>query len=195
MLDRVLGEGGMGVVWAATHTITRKAVALKFLRGDHATDAKLRQSGFSGEASRWPAPSGTRTWVAVHDVLTTDDGSPFMVMDLLLGEPLAHQLAREGRLSLADAASILLPVAAATSAAHALGIVHRDLKPENIFLARDADHRIRVQVLDFGIAKLTAVDGAAANTSALTVDGGVLGTPYYMSPGAGGWREGHRPQE
>jgi serine/threonine protein kinase len=180
VLDRLLGEGGMGVVWAATHTITRKPVALKFLQGANATDPTLRQR-FLREARTACAVSHPNV-VAVHDVLATDDGAPFMVMDLLLGEPLSHRLAREKRLSLAETASILLPVASATSAAHALGIVHRDLKPDNIFLAIDGDEQVKVQVLDFGIAKLTAVDGVAASTSALTVDGGVLGTPFYMSP-------------
>src|SRR4029077_19665405 len=75
-----------------------------------------------------------------------------------------------------------LPVVSAVGTAHAAGIVHRDLKPDNIFLTRDPDGNVQVTVLDFGIAKVTAVEGEAAQTGGLTTTGAMLGTPYYMSP-------------
>ena len=179
-LDRLIGEGGMGTVWAATHTITRKSVALKLLNGEDRKDARIRQR-FLREARAACAVRHPNV-VAIHDVLETEDGTPLMVMDLLEGESLAQRLARTRTMPLGDVARVLLPVVSAVGTAHALGIVHRDLKPDNIFLAREPDGRIDVKVLDFGIAKLTALEGLAASTSALTQDGGLLGTPFYMSP-------------
>jgi serine/threonine-protein kinase len=105
-----------------------------------------------------------------------------MVMDLLVGETFAARLAREGALPLPEVARIMVDVCSALGCAHALGIVHRDLKPENIFLARSPTGATEVKVLDFGIAKLTAADGDAAQTGTTTATGAVLGTPYYMAP-------------
>src|SRR5207302_644895 len=94
---------------------------------------------------------------------------------------LAALFKRAGSLPVPTLCALLLPVASALEAAHALGIVHRDLKPDNVFLSRRGDD-VDVKVLDFGIAKLTAVDGLAARTQALTGTGSMIGTPYYMSP-------------
>jgi eukaryotic-like serine/threonine-protein kinase len=183
-LERRLGEGGMGVVWEATHTVTRKPVALKFLKRSHedgrAVQRFLREAR-AASAVRHPSV------VEVHDVLELDDGSPVMVMELLHGETLAERLRRRGALPLSEVASIMVHVCSALGAAHALGIVHRDLKPENIFLesapeAPDRRERREVKVLDFGIAKLTATEGDAAHTGATTGTGAVLGSPYYMAP-------------
>jgi len=102
-------------------------------------------------------------------------------MDLLEGESFAARLAREHALLLSEVAQVMLPVCAAIGAAHALGIVHRDLKPDNIFLAVE-DGATCVKVLDFGIAKLTATEGDAANSGATTGTGILLGTPFYMAP-------------
>jgi hypothetical protein len=120
--------------------------------------------------------------VQVHDVLELDDGSPVMVMDLLDGESLGARLRRSGKLPLAEAARITLQVVSAVGTAHAAGIVHRDLKPDNVFLVLRADGATEVKVLDFGIAKLTAVEGDAAQTAGLTATGALLGTPHYMAP-------------
>jgi serine/threonine-protein kinase len=151
-LDRRIGEGGMGVVWAATHLRTQKTLALKLLRaavaGDEDTRRRLVREARAACAVQHP------NVVAIHDVVELDDGSPVLVMDLLEGESLRDRLTREGVLSLPTLAAILLPVVSAVGAAHALGIVHRDLKPENVFLAREPGGRRGVRVLDFGIAKL-----------------------------------------
>ena len=181
-LEKPLGEGGMGVVWQAVHSVTRKPVALKFLKrearegpdGTRAVQRFLREARASC-AVRHP------NVVEVHDVLELDDGAPVMVMDLLTGETLAQRLARTGNLPLVDAARILGQVASAVGCAHALGIVHRDLKPENVFLA-ETHAGEEVKVLDFGIAKLTATEGDAMHTGATTGTGAILGTPYYMAP-------------
>jgi serine/threonine protein kinase len=102
-------------------------------------------------------------------------------MDLLTGETLAQRLARERVLSVPEVARLMVHVCSAVGRSHALGIVHRDLKPENIFLAHSATG-LEVKVLDFGIAKLTASEGDAARTAAMTRPGVVLGTPCYMAP-------------
>jgi serine/threonine-protein kinase len=175
-LERILGEGGMGVVWAATHVHTRRKVALKMVKhaASEAQRVRLLREARASCAVRHPHVR------EVYDVLETDDGAPIMVMEYLTGESLADRLEREGKLGLPEAAALLLPVVSAVGAAHALGIVHRDLKPENIFL--DEGPPKTTKVLDFGIAKLTASEGEAAATAALTASGTLLGTPYYMSP-------------
>jgi serine/threonine-protein kinase len=177
-LDRVLGEGGMGVVWAATHEITGKPVAIKLVKvaGDAAHKSRMAREARAAGAIRHP------NVCEVHELLELDDGSPVMVMELLVGESLEARLVRERKLGLADFAAIFLPVLDACGAAHAIGIVHRDLKPANIFLASAAGAAPIVKVLDFGIAKLTASEGEAAATAALTATGSLLGTPHYMSP-------------
>ena len=176
-LVRRLGQGGMGVVWAAEHLVTRASVALKFLLPG-GSDAAERRRRFLREARGASAVRHPNV-ITIHDVL--DLPEPAIVMDLVEGETLASLLARESRLELAPAAAILLPVLAAASAAHARGIVHRDLKPDNIVVA-SANGALRVVVLDFGIAKLTATEGQAASTGEPTQTGAVLGTPFYMAP-------------
>ena len=179
-LDRLLGEGGMGVVWAATNTVTLKPTALKFLKPAHAADPRVR-ARFLREARAACAVRHPNV-VEIHDVLELDDGAPVMVMDLLDGETLGHRLDREQSIPLADLVAILLPVVSAVGTAHAHGVVHRDLKPDNIFLVRNADGTQAVCVLDFGIAKMTSADGVDPETGGLTGTGAMLGTPYYMSP-------------
>jgi len=179
-LLRRIGEGGMASVWAATHVVTRKTVALKFLKPELAEKADLRQR-FLREARAATAVRHPSV-VQIHDVLELDDRSPVMVMDLLEGESLASRLAREGPLPLVEVARLLVPAVAAIGSAHALGIVHRDLKPENLFLVKGAADASELRVLDFGIAKLTGVEGDAAQSAELTRTGSMLGTLYYMSP-------------
>jgi serine/threonine protein kinase len=178
-LERKLGEGGMGVVWQAVHAVTRKPVALKVLKRSGEDDVRAVQR-FLREA-RAACAVRHPSVVEVHDVLELDDGSPVMVMELLAGETLAQRLSREHVLTLSDLARVMVHVCSAVGCAHALGIVHRDLKPENIFLVKSPSGQ-PVKVLDFGIAKLTASDGDAARTGAITGTGAILGTPYYMAP-------------
>jgi serine/threonine-protein kinase len=170
----------MGEVWAATHTITGRRFALKFLKGQASLNLEMRQRFFreARAASLVDHPSV----VNVLDVFALDGGMPVMVMDLLVGETLGAKLERDRVLPQEEAASILSPVVDAVSAAHARGIVHRDLKPDNIFLEAKKGGPPTVKVLDFGIAKLTAQEGDAAQSGALTMSGALLGTPRYMAP-------------
>jgi serine/threonine-protein kinase len=169
-LDHLLGEGGVGVVWAATHLGSSGPVALKFLKSKEPELTKR----FEREA-RVMAALVHACIVQLHDVFTMPDGTSVMVMDLLTGESLGTRLAR-GALPVDEARHVLLPVLSAVGTAHAAGIVHRDLKPENVFLATTG-----VKVLDFGLAKLMA-DSVMSASTRLTRSGFVMGTPYYMAP-------------
>lgn len=174
-LDSVLGEGGMGVVYAGHHLGLDLPVAVKFLHPQYSRSPEVVER-FLREAratSRLTHPNV----IQVRDVdVAKEDGSVFMVLELLTGESLADHLAREKVLSVDAALSYLLPVCDALSAAHAMGIVHRDIKPDNIFLSRGPTGAITTKVLDFGIAKL-AEGGQSA-----TATGSVLGTALYMAP-------------
>jgi eukaryotic-like serine/threonine-protein kinase len=179
-LERSLGEGGMGVVWSATHVVTRRSVAMKFLRqamqGKEEVRHRFLREAQAASALRHP------NVVEVLDVFDLEDHSPAMVMELLEGETLGEKLARDERLSTEETAAIMLPVISAVGSAHALGIVHRDLKPDNIFLSR-VGNGVVVKVLDFGIAKLSAEHYAAFGGSAMVTEAGsMLGTPCYMAP-------------
>jgi serine/threonine-protein kinase len=179
VLDRRLGEGGMGVVWAATHAVTRKVVALKVLKPDKAGDETLRRR-FVREARAASAVVHPNI-IEIRDVIELDDGAPAMVMDLLEGESLGARLERDGVLGLDVLAPIMAQVTSAVGTAHAAGVVHRDLKPDNIFLVPDG-RGVSVRVLDFGIAKLLPAPGEVAVGAGLTTTGVILGTPYYMAP-------------
>jgi serine/threonine-protein kinase len=175
-LVRSLGEGAMGAVWEATHVFTQKRVALKVLKSDREEDRRRFQ-----REVRAAAAVHHPNVIDVHDFVELPEGTLAMVMDLLEGETLGTVLEHQKSLSLEDLASVLLPVLSALEALHAVGIVHRDLKPHNIFVAKTSGGR-QVKVLDFGVAKLTAAEGLAARTQALTGTGSMVGTPYYMAP-------------
>jgi len=180
-LDRPLGEGGMGAVWAATHSITGGKVALKFVKaaGDAKSEMRRRFLREARAATLVEHPNV----VAIRDVLEHED-TPVIVMDLLTGETLGQRMAREGKLSLGHAARFIVPVISAVGAAHEAGLIHRDLKPENVFLSRSprSSEGEIVRVLDFGIAKLVRQDNNEAASTAVTQSGAVIGTPAYMAP-------------
>ncbi len=180
ILER-LGAGAMGVVLAAEHLDLRRSVALKIVRpGSGVADEQLRLRLV--REARAASAIVHRHVVNVHDVFTLEDGTPVMVMDLLRGESLRERLVRKGRLGVGETLGLVRQVLEALEAAHALGIVHRDLKPDNIFLAREDDGREVVKIVDFGIAKLTALEGPLAATVGLTETGMLIGTPHYMAP-------------
>jgi serine/threonine-protein kinase len=172
---RCIGEGGMGRVYEATHTMLRKRVALKALhtRLTAHSDFRLRFLREGETLARIRHPNV----VDISDVGTHDDVT-YLVMEFLEGESLFALLTREGRLDERRIANLMLPIIDGLAAAHAAGVVHRDLKPENIYLARDGKGELLPKLLDFGISK---VDDAP-QSMALTAGGGVLGTPFYMSP-------------
>jgi serine/threonine-protein kinase len=180
-LTRRLGEGGMGVVWAATHQVTRKHVALKMLSARLGGRDDMRKR-FLAEA-RAAASIEHPHVIGVSDVFELDNGTPVMVQDLLEGETLAARLEGTGPLGLEETARIMLPVIDAVAAAHERGVVHRDLKPDNVFLV-DRDGQTVPMVLDFGIAKLLVQDKDDTD-SVDTGTGTMLGSAGYMSPEQG----------
>jgi eukaryotic-like serine/threonine-protein kinase len=174
-VDRILGEGGMGVVVAATHAQLDQHVALKFLRPSLVSNVEVGHR-FMREA-RAAVKIHSEHVARVLDVGVTDAGTPFMVMEYLEGEDLEQVLAGRGRLSVEDSVRWLLQTCEALAEAHVHGIVHRDLKPANLFLAKRPGGTSIVKVLDFGISKaIDAKDGAATSATAL------MGSPLYMSP-------------
>ena len=173
---RLLARGGMGVVYEAQHTVVRRRFAIKFLRRDLAERRDIL-SRFQREAEAAGALENDHVTAAI-DFSISEDGTPYIVMEYLVGESLAALLVREGRLSIGRAADLVLQACRGVGAAHAAGIVHRDLKPHNLFVCRRDDGSDFVKVLDFGVAKLQALDEA----SAATRTGVVLGTAAYMSP-------------
>jgi serine/threonine protein kinase len=170
----------MGVVWAATHAVTRKRVAVKLLKPEHTADP-VRRERFMREAR---AASAVRhpNIIEIQDFIELEDDDLAMVMDLLVGESLGERLAREGRIPIGSLAPIMLQVLSAVGTAHAAGIVHRDLKPDNVFLVAEPNGGVSVRVLDFGIAKILPGDRPVGLPLSLTQTGAILGTPFYMSP-------------
>jgi serine/threonine-protein kinase len=175
-LTRFLAAGGMGSVYEAQHTVVRRRVAVKFLRADLAVE-RASLTRFQREAQSAGALESEHIAAAL-DFGIAGDGSPFIVMEYLLGESLASLLEREKRLAAGRAADLVAQACRGIETAHASGIVHRDLKPQNLFVVRREDGTDLVKVLDFGVAKLEAEDHGAGTTRT----GTVLGTPAYMSP-------------
>ncbi len=161
-VEKVLGEGGMGVVVAAKHVYLQEHVAVKLLRGDRA------QVGTSAERLIREARAASRIRsehvARVFDVGLLEDGSPYIVMERLRGRDLAVLLEKDGPLPPATAVDYLLQACEAMAEAHRLGIVHRDLKPANLFLTRRVDGSPCVKVLDFGISKMSRTPREARNS-------------------------------
>ncbi len=177
-VERVLGEGGMGIVIAAHHIHLDKRVALKFLRPEVASNREL-VARFSNEA-RSAGKIQSEHVARVLDVGVLDDGSPFMVMEYLEGTDLAGLIKQRGRIPCPESIEYVLQACEALAEAHVAGIVHRDLKPANLFLTRRADGSPSVKVLDFGISKAALSPEGAGH--ALTQTAAVLGSPSYMAP-------------
>jgi serine/threonine-protein kinase len=177
-VDGLIGRGGMGSVWSAVHLGLGQRVAIKLIAKRYASSREAR-TRFDLEAKA-VAQLKSRYVVQVYDNGETDDGTPYIVMELLEGESLDHRIQTRGPLPVDQTVRVVAQVGRALTRAHALGIVHRDLKPENIFLTRTEDDDGEIaKVLDFGIAKIKNPD--AASDSA-TRTGAVLGTPLFMSP-------------
>jgi serine/threonine protein kinase len=178
-VERVLGEGGMGLVVSAVHLGLDQDVAIKFLLPE-AMRNKVAVERFLREA-KVAAKVRSEHVARVHDVGTLDGGVPYIVMEHLEGIDLGKLIARDGALRLDEACEIALQACEALVEVHAAGIVHRDLKPSNLFVTRRADGSPAVKLLDFGISKLTfgGDDGA---DPALTQTATIMGSPSYMSP-------------
>ena len=172
-----LGEGGMGVVYLAEHPVIGRKAALKAIHPQFARSAEV-VSRFITEAKSINQ-IGNEHIVDVTDFGTTPAGDFYFIMEYLQGEALVDRLDRITRLPAERALGIALQITKALQASHDHGVVHRDLKPDNVFLVTQGDDDHFVKVLDFGLAKLVGVDGAALRT---TQSGAVVGTPYYMAP-------------
>jgi serine/threonine-protein kinase len=175
-VERRLGEGGMGVVFEATHVGLEQRVAVKLLARHGEVDATAR-ARFEREA-KIAARLRNERIVRVSDVGTLEDGTPFLVMELLEGEDLANVLLRERTFAIERAVDAVLEVCDALADAHAAGIVHRDIKPSNLFVTTRPNGTTCLKILDFGISKMP--DGAQAEVQTRTHD--MLGSPRYMSP-------------
>ncbi len=169
-----VGEGAMGSVWAVRNRLNDRECALKFVRpsevhGQEHRERLLREARASGRVAH-------RNVVAVYDVGELEDGSPFLVMELLRGEAL-DVASRRRRLPVSEALSLMADATRGVAAAHAVGVVHRDLKPGNIFLHRDSDGSTVVKVIDFGVSKVLSAERATSSMTGLSI-----GSPAYMSP-------------
>ena len=174
-IERELGRGGMGAVFAARHPVIGKRVAIKVLDAYFSRDLALVRR-FLDEA-RAVNKIGHPNIIDVFSFGQLPDGRQYFVMELLEGETMAEWLTR-GRPDPREARRLLLQVCEALEAAHREGIIHRDLKPENLWIARPKHGEPFMKVLDFGIAKLVA-EQEAVN---ITKTGTVMGTPQFMSP-------------
>lgn len=175
-LVRCIGEGGMGEVYEAHHVTVGRRFALKFLQR-HLAQYQDALERFRREARAAGALENEHI-AGVLDFDTASDGTPFLVMEYLVGESVAELLRREGPLPVTRAVSIVLQVCRGLKAAHDAGIIHRDLKPDNLFSLRRADGSELIKILDFGIAKLSSEEPSPA----LTRSGAMMGTPFYMAP-------------
>lgn len=175
-VDSLVGSGGMGVVAAGYHLELDQPIAIKFLGVDKEVCAESAER-FRREA-RTAARIHSEHAVKVFDSGVVGEGIPYMVMELLEGNDLGQELARQGPLPIALGAHYLLQAIDAIAEAHAMGVVHRDLKPGNLFLARGADGTRAVKVLDFGISKSVP----RSSDIVLTRTASMIGSPLYMSP-------------
>jgi len=173
---RLIGDGGMGTVYEARHEFLETSVALKFLHADLAKRAGLG-SRFLQEA-RVSAQIRSPHVTHVTDVDQTADGSPYLVMELLQGEPLQQAMDRMHKLPPEQAVDFALQILAGLESAHAIGVVHRDLKPDNVFIVPAGGGPL-LKLIDFGIAKLRA---STEFQKGLTRAGVIMGTPEYMAP-------------
>jgi serine/threonine-protein kinase len=177
-IDRILGEGGMGVVVAATHLQLDEPVALKFLLEQAAGNAEAI-ARFTREAKA-AAKLKSEHVAHVIDFGVTPEGTPYIVMEYLQGHDLSALVKSRGPLDVQSAVEYIIQACEGLAEAHARGIVHRDIKPENLFLVdREMGWR-SVKILDFGISKVAAGAGLASASNISTQS--IMGSPCYMSP-------------
>ncbi|MEO5726287.1 MAG: serine/threonine-protein kinase, partial [Byssovorax sp.] len=179
-IEQVLGVGGMGAVVAAAHLDLGRRVALKIMLPELAESPEFA-ARFIREARAAASITGEHV-VRVFDVSKMDDGTLYMVMELLDGRDLHQVLKERGPLPIDEATGWLLEACDALAEAHARGIVHRDLKPSNLFIVEQSGVQGVLKVLDFGISKSTGLQAAHDGGPTLTTADSILGSPYYMSP-------------
>ncbi len=175
LLGELLGAGSMGSVFAAFDTVLGIEVAVKMMHPELVA-SRANVVRFALEA-RIAARMSSRHAVAVLGLAVTRQGVPCLVCELLAGETLGARIARSGGVSLAETLEIVKQTSHALTRAHAIGVIHRDVKPDNIFLTTDAEGRLLVKLLDFGIAEAADAHGRYAHCR-------LAGTPEYMAPEA-----------
>ena len=173
LVESVLGEGGMGIVYKAVHTTLRKPLAIKVLRPEVSKNEQIVMR-FKQEAQS-ASQIGNQHIIDISDFGELGDGSTYFVMEFLNGKSLTTAM-EQGKIDTPRTIRIAKQLCRALGAAHEHGIVHRDMKPDNVQLAERGADKDFVKVLDFGIAKV------GGSTSKLTQAGQVFGTPHYMSP-------------
>ncbi len=173
-LVRLIGRGGMGVVWEAHSDALDIRVAVKLIHQFTSSHEEQQRLLLEAKAAARLVDPGV---VRVFDCGETLNGEPYIVMELLEGEDLATRLDQRGRIQPIDAVRTLLPIARALGTAHAANVVHRDVKPENVFFTKSATGEEQPKLLDFGIAKMDM-----PWEKRLTQVGSALGSPNYMSP-------------
>lgn len=177
-LESVLGTGGMGVVWLATHLGLEARVAVKMIRPELAQDELVIHRMLC--EARAAAQLRGQHVVRVLDVARLPSGAPYLVLEYLEGNDLFEQVATHGPIAVDEAVDWMLQACEALAEAHATGIVHRDLKPENLFLAVQPDGSRALKILDFGVSK--RLQGEGQGDRRATQDGCIVGSPNYMAP-------------
>lgn len=172
-LERLLGAGGMGAVYAATHEFTKRKVAVKLMHEGFAASSSFAER-FIREAQA-PSAIGHPGIVEVLDGGFDEGGALYLVLEMLQGETLGDI---EPPLDVPELVDAVVQLLEALGAAHKAGFVHRDIKPDNVFVTRDSAGRRKVKLLDFGVAGLRE----SAENNQLTQTGTILGTPTFMSP-------------
>jgi serine/threonine-protein kinase len=174
LLKREIARGGAGAVFEAEHVYTKRSVALKLLlpeqRSAPGPRARLLREALALSTARHPGV------VAALDAGETEDGTPYLVLELLEGRSLEGILAVRRRIAAAEVAWLGAALCDALGAAHSRGILHRDIKPSNVFVARDEQGREVIKLFDFGVARIPS------ENNKLTQEGALLGTPEYMAP-------------
>jgi len=178
-VTRKVGQGGMGAVYEATHTLIGKRVAVKVLLEKYAQREAIVKR--LKQEAQLASSIGNEHIIDITDFGSTEDGRTFVVMEFLEGESMAECLGREPKMAEQRILRIAAQTASALAAAHAKGVVHRDIKPENIFLLKRKEQDF-VKVVDFGISKSLRATDEQEEKVRLTQTGMVLGTPLYMSP-------------
>ncbi len=179
-LLRLLGKGGMGEVWVAEDLRLGRKVAIKFFTAEFGDREKASQR-FVREA-RVMARLRNPHVVTVYEFGFPDEGTPYLVMELVTGETLFDRLSRDGRIEPKTALHVARQIALALEEAHAAGVIHRDLKPENVLLSTLAQDPWYVKVVDFGLARSFEEGDDSDDLRQLTTVAVILGTPAYMSP-------------
>jgi len=175
-LESKIGEGGMGVVWRASHALLRRPTAVKLLQSSRTGDSAIRR--FEREVQLSASLTHPNS-VAIYDYGRTRDGIFYYAMELLEGTDLERLVEKHGRVPPARVVHILTQVCGALAEAHDLGLVHRDVKPANILLAPRLNEHEVAKVVDYGLVKRIEADPAQ---TAITAVNTIFGTPLYMSP-------------